>query len=297
LAIKLDYVARETASNLARNITITIASILTVMVSLFLVGFSLMVSQGVRNATERWQEGVEFVVFMNADASQEQIDNVRADLEGSPQVQNVIFLDKNAAYEEFERLFSDSPELVDSVSPDILPSSFRVEPVTKDADVVQALGDDFQERPGVLRVVFASDTIRLIQDLSSRLTIGMAIVAIILLGAALLLILNTIRMAMFARRREIEVQKLVGATNWFIRVPFMIEGLVQGVVGAALAIIMLAVFRPFFESWLPEDDFPLFSALTTTSVEAFGIYIILGIVGCLIGTIGAGVAVTRFLDV
>jgi cell division transport system permease protein len=297
LAIKLDYVARETASNLARNITITIASILTVMVSLFLVGFSLMVSQGVRNATERWQEGVEFVVFMNADASQEQIDNVRADLEGSPQVQNVIFLDKNAAYEEFERLFSDSPELVDSVSPEILPSSFRVEPVTKDADVVQALGDDFQERPGVLRVVFASDTIRLIQDLSSRLTIGMAIVAIILLGAALLLILNTIRMAMFARRREIEVQKLVGATNWFIRVPFMIEGLVQGVVGAAMAIIMLAVFRPFFESWLPEDDFPLFSALTTTSVEAFGIYIILGIVGCLIGTIGAGVAVTRFLDV
>ncbi|MEJ5254721.1 MAG: permease-like cell division protein FtsX [Acidimicrobiales bacterium] len=297
MAIKLDYVIRETGSNLARNITITIASILTVMVSLFLVGFSLMVSQGVRNATERWQEGVEFVVFMNADATEEQISSVRADLESSPEVQRVTFVDKSEAYEEFKRLFSDSPELVDSVTPEILPSSFRVEPVTKDADVVQALGNQFQKRPGVLKVVFASDTIRLIQQLSSRLTIGMAVVAVILLGAALLLILNTIRMAMFARRREIEVQKLVGATNWFIRVPFMVEGLVQGIVGAAMAIVMLVVFRPFFESWLPEDEFPLFSALTTSSVEAFWIYVVIGVVGCLIGTIGAGVAVTRFLDV
>jgi cell division transport system permease protein len=88
----------------------------------------------------------------------------------------------------------------------------------------------------------------------------------------------------------------VGATNWFIRVPFMVEGLVQGVLGAALAIAMLAVFRPFFESWLPED-LPLLSALSTSNVESLGIYIILGVIGCLIGTVGAGVAVTRFLDV
>jgi cell division transport system permease protein len=124
----------------------------------------------------------------------------------------------------------------------------------------------------------------------------MAIVAFFLLGAAGLLILNTIRMAMYARRREIEVMKLVGATNWFIRVPFMVEGLVQGIVGAALAIASLAIFRPFFEDWFPQD-FELFSAITLGTSEALWIYSVMGIIGCVVGAAGAGVAVTRFLDI
>jgi cell division transport system permease protein len=297
MAIKLDYVVRETGSNLARNFTITLASFLTVAVSLFLVGFSMMVSQGVRNATARWEGGIEFVVFLNPDATQEQIDAVGNDLNQSPEVESTSFIDKQAAYDEFKRLFSDEPEMVDTVSPDILPSSYRVSPVTKDADVVQELGKQFEGKPGVKRVVFASDTIRLVQQLSSRLTVGMAVVAVFLLLAAGLLILNTIRMAMYARRREIEVMKLVGATNWFIRVPFMLEGLVQGVLGAAVAIGALAFFRPFFESWLPSQDFGFLSAFGVTTTEAFGIYVVMGIIGCVVGAVGAGVAVTRFLDI
>ncbi len=124
----------------------------------------------------------------------------------------------------------------------------------------------------------------------------MAIVAFFLLGAAGLLILNTIRMAMYARRREIEVMKLVGATNWFIRVPFMVEGLVQGIVGATLAIVSLAIFRPFFEDWFPQD-FTLFSAISLNAGEAFWIYSVMAVIGCVVGAAGAGVAVTRFLDI
>lgn len=296
MAMKVDYVARETASNLTRNVTISIATVLTVTVSLFLVGFSMMVSQGVRNATQRWQGGVEFVVFLNPTATDDQIQSVRTDLENSPDVEKVTFVDKQAAYEEFKRLFADSPEMQDSVSPDVLPPSFRVVPVSKDADTVSALSKQFSEKAGVRQVVSATDTIRLVQQLSSRLTVGMLLVAVFLLGAALLLILNTIRMAMFARRREIEVMKLVGATNWFIRVPFMVEGLVQGVVGAILAIVSLAIFRPFFEDWFPQD-FQLFSAIQLGTGQAIFIYAVMAVVGCVIGAAGAGVAVTRFLDI
>lgn len=296
MAMKVDYVARETASNLTRNVTISIATVLTVTVSLFLVGFSMMVSQGVRNATQRWQGGVEFVVFLNPTATDDQIQSVGSDLENSPDIEKVTFIDKQAAYEEFKRLFADSPEMQDSVSPDVLPPSYRVVPVSKDADTVSALSKQFSEKPGVKQVVSATDTIRLVQQLSSRLTVGMLLVAVFLLGAALLLILNTIRMAMFARRREIEVMKLVGATNWFIRVPFMVEGLVQGVVGAILAIISLAIFRPFFEDWFPQD-FQLFSAIQLGTGQAIFIYSVMAVVGCLIGAVGAGVAVTRFLDI
>ena len=232
MPIKVDYVVRETTSNLGRNISITLASVLTVAVSLALVGGSLMLRTGIENATARWQGGIEFVVYLRTDATTEQIDSVGQALEESPEVANVKFFDQQASYEEFKRLFADSPEMVDSVRPEDLPPSYRVEPVNKDADSVESLANSFRDAAGVKNVILASKTIQLIQDLSSALTLGIFVVAAVLLGAAGMLILNTIRMAMFARRREIEVMKLVGATNWFIRVPFMLEGLVQGLLGA-----------------------------------------------------------------
>ena len=298
MPIKVDYVVRETTSNLGRNISITLASVLTVAVSLALVGGSLMLRTGIENATARWQGGIAFVVYLNTTATPEQIDSVGQALQESPEVASVKFFDQQASYEEFKRLFADSPEMVDSVRPEDLPPSYRVEPVNKDADSVESLANSFRDRAGVKNVILASKTIQLIQDLSSALTLGIFVVAAVLLGAAGMLILNTIRMAMFARRREIEVMKLVGATNWFIRVPFMLEGLVQGLLGALVAIISLAIFKPFFEGWLPKaNEIPLVSGFTVSGASLFGIYALLGVVGALVGTIGAGVAVSRFLDV
>lgn len=298
MPLKLDYVVRETGSNLGRNITITLATILTVAVSLALVGASLMLRDGVSNATRRWQGGIEFVVFMNTNATQAQIDAVGQDLNSSPEVQKVVYVNQDAAYQEFKQLFADSPEMLSSVTPADLPTSYRVEPVNKNVDAIQSLGSKYTKMAGVKQVVFASKTIRLIQQLSRGLTLGVLVVAAFLLGAAGLLILNTIRMAMYARRREIEVMKLVGATNWFIRVPFMLEGLVQGLIGAVLSIVALVGIRPLFQSWLPKpEDIPLVSGFTISSGELFSIFVLLGVIGVLVGTIGAGVAVTRFLDV
>src|SRR3954469_8228511 len=281
MPIKVDYVVRETTSNLGRNLSITLASVLTVFVSLFLVGASLMFRTGIENATQRWQGGIEFVVYLNNDASQGQIDSVARDLDESPEVESFKYFDKEDSYQEFKRLFADSPEMVDSVTADDLPPSYRVEPVNKDAASVESLADTFRDRAGVKNVILASKTIQLIQDLSKSLTIGIFVVAAFLLFAAGLLVLNTIRMAMFARRREIEVMKLVGATNWFIRVPFMLEGLVQGVLGAVIAVGALAIFKPFFEQWLPNpDDFPLVSGFVLTTSELITIYVLLGFTGC-----------------
>jgi cell division transport system permease protein len=298
MPVKFDYLLRETTSNLGRNVTITLASVMTVAVSLALVGASLMLRTGVENATKRWQGGIEFVVFLRADASPAQIDSLRNDLNDSPEVASVTFVDQQAAYEEFKTLFSDSPELVDSVSAETLPPSFRVVPVNKEVDAVESLGKQFEGKSGVSQVAYASKTIKLIQQLSSRLTVGIFVIAAFLLGTAGLLILNTIRMAMFARRREIEVMKLVGATNWFIRVPFMLEGLVQGLIGALLAIGALAAFKPFFQEWLPSPkDIPLVGGFQIGAGEMMWIFASLGVVGVAIGAIGAGIAGSRFLDV
>jgi len=153
---KIDYVVRETTSNLARNFTITLASIMTVVVSLSLVGASLMLRQGVQNATRRWQGGIEFVVFMKADATQEQIDSVGNDLDNNPEVQSKTYFDQQQSYDEFKTMFADQKELVDTVTADILPSSFRVVPVDKSSETVQTLGDQYSDKPGVRRRVTAA---------------------------------------------------------------------------------------------------------------------------------------------
>jgi cell division transport system permease protein len=298
MAIRPGYVARETGNNLIRNFTITLASILTVTVSLALVGASLMAQQGVERATQRWQGGIEFIVFLNPEASQDQVNAVGDDLRKNPQIDKVTFVDKQAAYAEFKELFRDSPEMIESVTPDILPASYRVEPKDKTAEVITALSDQFKTKPGVKQVVSATDTIKLVQRFSQFLTRVILFVAVFLLGVAVLLIMNTIRMAMFARRREIEVMKLVGATNLFIRVPFMAEGLVQGVIGVVISVGLLAVVRPWFQNVLPSSaEFPIFSDLVPASTDMLPIYLLMTVLGCLIGAGGAGIAVTRFLDV
>jgi cell division transport system permease protein len=298
MAIRLDYLARETSANLVRNLSITFASVVTVFVSLTLVGTSLMAQQGVDRATRRWQGGIEFIVFMNPTATEQQLKAMGEELEGNPNIARTSFVDQKQAFAEFKELFRDSPEMVDAVEPELLPTSFRVEPKDKSAETIAALSEKYRSQAGVKAVVSAIDTIRLIQRFSEFLTWIIIIVAGALLLTAVLLIFNTIRMAMFARRREIEVMKLVGATNWFIRLPYMAEGLLQGLVGAILAVAGLIVFRPIFESWLPPaDQFPIFSAFVpaTSDVTPISILLILG--GCLVGAVGAGIAVTRFLDV
>ena len=298
MALKVDYVAREVGSNLRRNITLTLASILTVFVSLSLVGVAFLTRQGVQNATQRWQGGVEFIVFLQPTATEDQIASVQQTLDESPQVATVDFIDQDEAYAEFTDLFADSPEMVQSVTPEILPPSFRVEPKDKNVDVIRALGSTFETMSGVKQVVFAAEAIRTLQDFSRLLSLGLFSGALVLLGAAVLLILNAIRMAMFARRREIEVMKLVGATNWFIRVPFMVEGLVQGLVGAFLAIPAVVLIINFIESKLTNTEtINLFQGFAVHSSEQVGVSILLLAVGCAVGGIGSFVAGTRFLDV
>ena len=300
MAIRIDYLARETGSNLFRNFSITLASVMTVFVSLTLVGASLMAQQGVESATQRWQGGIEFIIFMEPTATEAQIAALDEELNSDPQIGDVSYVNKQMAFAEFQELFVDSPEIAESVDdPSFLPTSFRVAPEDKSAETVTALSETYKTRAGVRQVVSATDTIRMIQRFSEFLTRLILVVAFALLLTAGLLILNTIRMAMFARRREIEVMKLVGATNWFIRVPFMAEGLIQGIMGAAAAVAGLAIFRPIFETWLlpPQDQFPIVSAFMPASADMLPIYLLLMLVGCLVGAAGAGIAVTRFLDV
>ena len=300
MAIKLDYVARETATNLTRNITLTVASVLTVVVSLTLFGSAVLLNQGVNNANDRFKGGIEFIIYLQPTSTQEQKDSIRRDLEANPDVKDdgITYVDQDETYDEFKRLFGDSPELVETVTPDILPPSFRIAPRVQDPDVVQALGDQFQAKPGVYEVVFAFEVVKRIQETFNKIGVRFLLAAVLLLVAALMLILNTIRVAMFARRREIEVMKLVGATNWFIRVPFIVEGIIQTLLGAVVAVgSMTFVIRPFIDELSQDKVLPIFQGFEVTNSNLLFTNVLVVAVAVVIGAIGSAVAVSRFLDV
>jgi cell division transport system permease protein len=291
--IRLDYVARETLTNLRRNVFMTTAGVLVVAVSLALVGGALLLRQGVQNATVQWKGGVELNIFMKPDATQAQLDAVGRRLQSMQEVKRVRFCGKECAYREFKTLFANEPEFQDAVTADDLPPSYRVVPV--DPALTEVIGNQFVDQPGVYKVKYAEKEIRTLLKVTNALHWGFLIVAGVLLASAAVLILNTIRMAIYARRREVAVMKLVGATNWFIRVPFMFEGLLQGLVGAAVAFGAVSLGRNLLVHAVRNNEF--LQQFYISSGEVVGTGILILVVGAMVGAAGSAIAVNRFLDV
>jgi cell division transport system permease protein len=294
---RIGYVMRETGASLRRNLTLTVAAVLTAAVSLFLAGFFVLVQRAFSNFLIQWRGGVEFIVFLNPDVTPEQLSTVEASLDENGQVESMRFIDKDEAYEELKRLYPNSPAIVESVTPADMPPSFRVVPTTDDPEIIEAVGRQIATQPGVFQVEFAKEIVDGMRQISNIIRIITVVLAIAALTAATILIWNTIRTAMFARRREIEIMKLVGATNWFIRVPFMLEGLLQGLLGGLLAWGGLTAANWLWTSRaVSVQDLQLDSLRATAGEFRFSVILVLGL-GALVGAGSSAIAASRFLDV
>lgn len=298
MAVRIDYVLKETGSNLARNLTLTFAAVLTVAVSLAMVAASYLIGAGINNSFLGLRSDVQLFIYMNPTSTQEQIDSISKELKSSPQVKEVDYFDRQRSFDEFKRLFREQPDLVATIKPEDLPPSFRIKPTSTDAEVVSSLGDAFQSKPGVLRVEYAAKYAQQVQQSVRTLNRWVLIVGGVLIAASVLLIFNTIRTAVFARRREIEVMRLVGASNWFIRLPFIVEGLVHGLLGALLAALGAWGFDALWNrNFVDQVGFELLNQIRWESGELWMSIGIIFIVGALTGAVGSGIAVSRFLKV
>jgi cell division transport system permease protein len=295
MALSLDYVVRETASNLRRNLLMTTAAVLTVAVSLSLFGGSLLLKRGVDKATVQWRGGVDLSIFLDPKASPEQAKAIETKLAAMPEVKKFTYYDRNMAYEEFKELFKNSPEEVASVSAEDLPTSYRIVP--NRPEDAKFIADRFQNDSGVLDIALAQKIVDSIIKITNIARWAIFAISGVLLLSASLLILNTIRMAIFARRREVAVMKLVGATNWFIRVPFMLEGMIQGLAGAAVAFGVVVLIRGGVNWLVHHYDLGLLDYVVVSSRDAVTTGSMILLIGALVGAVGSFVAVRRFLDV
>jgi cell division transport system permease protein len=292
MAANVEYVARETASNLWRNRLMTIAAVLTVAVSLSLVGAALLLRQGVAHATTQWQHGVNVDVFLVAGISPAQEKAIDQDLLQLPYVRSCIY--RSSAYDLNEARHLLSPEAAGVLTLSTMPSSLRC--VLNDPNEAPAVAQQFNGTPGVERVVWPSQAVRNMQEVTRILQWVFFILAVILLLSASVLILNTIRLAIFARRREVSVMKLVGATNWFIRIPFMFEGLVQGLAGALVAALSVFGLHMVLNALGNNTTGNVFTQMRMSAEEVLVTCAVVVVIGLLVGTVGSALAIRRFLE-
>lgn len=289
------YVARETVSNLRRNLVMTFAGIVTVAVSLSALGGVLIMRQAINKASLQWRGGVEMAIFLQPSVSTTETTAIGHELASTPGVKKFHFVDKTQAYQEFKEIFGGNNDIVSVLGVSDMPPSYRVVP-TKAQDISE-LGRQFQGQPGVLQVSYAQQEIdALLHQFKQLRVIGYVLAVGVMIGAVALIV-NTIQLAIFARRREVAVMKLVGATNWFIRVPFMLEGLIEGLIGAVIAFAITYFVRNTIASFVGNETVLGTRQLYVTPHEAFTTGILLLVIGGLVGLFGSAFAIRRFLAV
>ena len=235
---RIIFLIKEAFVSLRRNLLIVVGAILAVFVSLLLAFGALVVNEILRVNTLAWQEGVHVISFLKDEGESGVPTDAHAvllaDVRSWDETLKAFYVSKSEAWIEYQELFAGQEELLD-IDPTILPASIRIELV--DISLHNSVRFRLEQRQDVVRkVTTAANSIEQLQVLSNFLNVFGIGLAIVLGLAAVVLIANTIRLAIYARRDEVSIMKLVGASNWFIRVPFLFEGMIEGVVGAALAV-------------------------------------------------------------
>jgi cell division transport system permease protein len=232
--MRIFYVLSEAVNNIRRNGLVVLGAVLAVFISLFLTFGTLIFGEIARVNTLQWSDDVRVIGFLRDDfRSAEQL---RSEVQGWVEVDEVFYISKPEAYEEALVMFADDPATlrVFQENPQIAPASIRVRPA--ELDQYEVIEQRLRNTPGVDRVVSAGAAVDQIAAIRDGLRVFFWVLAAALGIAAVALIANTIHMAIYARREELEIMKLVGAGSWYVRTPFWLEGMIEGLIGAALAV-------------------------------------------------------------
>lgn len=242
--MRFQYLFEQALSNLRRNVLVVFAAVIAVFVMLTLVFSTIVLRWAIDRDISRWDDNVRVIAFLSDDMSFDEVTRLMGDVDQWSEVDSVFYFSKAEALIEFRELFADQRSLLMVVEEDpaILPASIRIRP-TEAADY-REISDRLVVVPGIQRVSAADEAIDALVQRSSRLQTFAVWIVVVLGAAAVVLIANTIRIAIFARRDEISIMKLVGAGNWFVRIPFFLEGVMEGLVGAALAVALVWAAAP-----------------------------------------------------
>ena len=231
---KFSYVLKNTILNMRRTPLLVFATIIAVLVSSFLVFTTLSARSIVQNNTLRWQSGVHVVVFLDDRVTTTAHKQLQESLESYPEVRVVDYFSKPEAKEEFQILFKDQPELLAEVDFEILPSSLRIN-LNNPSDYT-LITERLEGNPAVKEIRSSGEAIERLLSLTDTLVISASAFAMLIGFAAFILIINTLRLAAYSKRKEIKIMRLLGASSTYIRLPFILEAVVESLIGTSIAV-------------------------------------------------------------
>ena len=231
---KISYVLKNTLLNMRRAPLLVFATIIAVLVSSFLVFTTLSARSIVENNTLRWQNGIHVVVFLDDRVTTTAHKQLETSLENYPEVRTVDYFSKQEAEEEFKVLFKDQPELLAEVDYEILPASLRIN--LNDPSNYKLIIERLDGNPAVKEIRTSGEAIERLLSLTDTLVISASAFALLIGFAAFILIINTLRLAAYSKKKEIKIMRLIGASSTYIRLPFIFEAVIESLIGTSIAV-------------------------------------------------------------
>ena len=290
----LGFSLGEAVKNLRLNLLMSVTAVTTTAVCILILGVGMLVSAHVEGIVAQVGQDVSLTAFFPDDAAEEEIETARASVEGYPEVRESTYVSEEEARRRFDQMMAEQPEVRSSIAEDVLPASIEMrldDPGDSGAVAERLQADGFAEGD----LLYNQKTIDQLNEVTNYVVWGLRGLTALFVLASVLLIFNTIRLSIFARRKEIEVMKLVGASDELVRTPFVLEGLVQGLVGAGLAALLVLWANAVFVAWA-RNTLP-FVPVSSAAVNTLFILAILVVAGVVIGTLGSYFSVRRFLKV
>jgi len=239
--MRLKYVLNEVLVGLWRNVTMTVAMIITMSVSLTMLGASVLLYMQVDQMKDFYYGEIEVSIFLRDDVTDAQKTAISEAIQSNPLVLDQKYESREDAFQKFQVIWRDSPDFIKSVTPDSLPESYRVK--LKDPEQYAAFADQMRGMAGIQDIVDQRELLKKVFDIFNSIQVMALVVAGVMALAALLLVGNTIQVAAYSKRREVAVMKLVGASNWFIQAPFVLEAVAAGLIGSILGFVFLFVSK------------------------------------------------------
>jgi cell division transport system permease protein len=231
---KFSYVIKNTFVNMKRSPLLVFATIIAILVSSFLVFTTLSARTIVENNTLRWQNGTHVVIFLDDRVTTTAHKQLQISIENYPEVRTVEYFTKSEAADEFKLLFKDQPELLSQVNYEILPSSLRVN--LNDPSDYEFIIERTQGNPAVKEIRTSGEAIDRLLGLTDTLVVTATAFAILIGFAAFILIINTMRLTAYSKLKEIKIMRLLGASATYIRLPFLIEAVIESLIGTSIAV-------------------------------------------------------------
>ncbi|HCF49754.1 MAG TPA: ABC transporter permease [Syntrophomonas sp.] len=287
------YFCREAVKSMARNHLLSLATISTVAICILILGMAVLATLNASHLITRLESDLEIMSYLDKDLTADQASEVKQALEAIPGVESVRFVSREEALQYLQDSFGeDRYNLEETMGKNPLPDGYEIKAL--DPHQVPVIAQQVEQVAGIERVNYGKEMVNnLFLATKWVRVLSMAFIVLLSLGA-IFLIATTIRLAIFSRRKEIYLMKLIGSTDWFVRWPFFIEGILLGTAGSLIAILLLAVG---YETLIGSIQSVPFVPVLSNRALLIEVYAGLVMVGALLGVLGTYISLNRFLDV